>query len=114
MTLGDVDLPGVLSRGAPTSVRAPVRASGVWPRCDGVDDDEFMDASPELYLCDCSHAPALKEENNKVFELVHKEVAEGYMESIPGGCSEVEARFPEGSLAIVNWAWLRVMARTTG
>ncbi|OLP87344.1 Voltage-dependent L-type calcium channel subunit alpha-1C [Symbiodinium microadriaticum] len=28
------------------------------------------------------------EENNKVFELVHKEVAEGYMESIPGGCSE--------------------------
>ena len=95
----DSDLPGVLSLGAPTSVRAPVRASRVWPRSDGADNDEFLDASPEFYLCDCNHAPTSKEENI-VLALVQKEVAEGYMEYIPGGRSEVEASFPEGSLAI--------------
>ena len=76
-----------------------MRASGVWPRCDVADDDEFLHASPELHLCEHNHISAVRDER-KVRELVQQEVAEGYMEHIPGGRSEVDARFPEGSLAI--------------
>ena len=58
----DSDLPNALCHGAPTGVRAAVRASGVWPRCDAADEDEFLDASPELRLCEHNHISAVRDE----------------------------------------------------
>ena len=94
----DVALCKVLRRGAPTGVREPIPASGVWPPCSGKWGDEVAEAC-DLFWCTSNHISA-EQEPAKVRALVQKEVDLGYLVHIAGGMSAVQQRFPDGSLAI--------------
>ncbi|CAK9061069.1 TPR_REGION domain-containing protein [Durusdinium trenchii] len=94
----DVAVCKVLRRGAPTGVREPIPASGVWPPCSGKWGDEVAEAC-DLFWCTSNHISA-EQEPAKVRALVQKEVDLGYLVHIAGGMSAVQQRFPDGSLAI--------------
>ena len=94
----DVAVCKVLRRGAPTGVREPIPASGVWPPCTGKWGDEVAEAC-DLFWCTSNHISA-EQEPAKVRALVQKEVDLGYLVHIAGGMSAVQQRFPDGSLAI--------------
>ena len=52
----DQDLPSILQVGAPTGVRKPIAASGVWPlRGAQAEDSDHGDHAVELFVCDGNH-----------------------------------------------------------
>ena len=96
----DQDLPSILQVGAPTGVRKPIAASGVWPlRGAQAEDSDHGDHAVELFVCDGNHLSA-EEQHERVQRLIDQEIAKGYMEKIEGGKDAVEKRFSAESLAV--------------
>ena len=94
----DIALCQVLQNGAPTGVRQPIPASGVWPSSSGKWCDEVAECC-DLFWRTSNHVSP-EREPAKVRTLLQKELESGSLVRIEGGVSEVHERFPAGSLKL--------------